>query len=88
MIIKVRVVPNSKEEGIEEREGIYRIKVKEKAIRGRANAAMIALLAEKFGVKRSMILIIKGEKSREKVVEILNYYVNSSDPAARAAWSE
>ena len=88
MIIKVRVVPNSKEEGIEEREGIYRIKVKEKAIRGRANAAMMALLAEKFGVKRSMISIIKGQKSREKVVEILNYYVNSSDPAARAAWSE
>ena len=70
MILKVRVLPNSKEESIEEREGVYKIKVREKAIGGKANAAMIELIAERFNVKKSEISIIKGGKSRDKVVRI------------------
>lgn len=38
---------------------------------GKANKELIRLLAEKLGVSKSRIEIIKGEKSKEKVVEVL-----------------
>ncbi len=38
---------------------------------GKANKELIKLLAEKLGVSKSRIEIIKGEKSKEKVVEVL-----------------
>lgn len=40
-------------------------------VQGKANRELIKLLAEKLGVSKSRISIIKGEKSREKVVEVL-----------------
>ena len=38
---------------------------------GKANKELIKLLAEKLGVSKSRIEIIKGEKSKEKVVKVL-----------------
>ena len=38
---------------------------------GKANKELIKLLAEKLGISKSRIEIIKGEKSKEKVVEVL-----------------
>ena len=37
---------------------------------GKANKALIALLARKFGVARSRISIISGETSRKKILRI------------------
>jgi uncharacterized protein (TIGR00251 family) len=39
-------------------------------VKGKANEAVIEVLAEFFGVKKSDIRIMSGERSREKVVEI------------------
>ena len=38
---------------------------------GKANKELIKLLAEKLGISKNRIEIIKGEKSKEKVVEVL-----------------
>ena len=38
---------------------------------GKANKELIKLLSEKLGVSKSKISIIKGEKSKEKVIEVL-----------------
>ena len=38
---------------------------------GKANKELIKLLAGKMGVSKSRIKIIKGEKSKEKVIEVL-----------------
>lgn len=72
MIIKVKVTPNSKVELVQ-RTGPsdYALKVRERAIEGRANAAVIALLSSYFKVKRSSVSIIKGAKGREKIVEVI-----------------
>ena len=40
-------------------------------IGGKANKELIKLLSEKLGVSKSKINIIKGEKSKEKVIEVL-----------------
>jgi len=40
-------------------------------IDGRANKELIKLLSEKLGVSKSKVRIIRGEKSKEKVIEIL-----------------
>lgn len=40
------------------------------ALDGRANKAVVEVLAEFYKVKKSSVRIIRGEKSREKVVEV------------------
>ena len=40
-------------------------------VQGKANRELIKLLAEKLGVSKSRVEIIKGEKSKEKIVEVL-----------------
>ncbi len=40
-------------------------------IHGKANKELIKLLSEKLSVSKNRINIIKGEKSKEKVIEIL-----------------
>jgi hypothetical protein len=40
------------------------------AVEGKANRAMLALLAERLGVSRSSLQIISGEKSRRKLVRV------------------
>lgn len=40
------------------------------AVEGKANQALMEYLSEHFKVKKNQIRIIRGEKSREKVIEI------------------
>lgn len=40
------------------------------AVEGRANAALVAFLAEAFGVPRRQVAIVRGETSRRKVVRV------------------
>lgn len=68
--IKIKVVPNAgKNKVFEGGEGL-KVYVTSPPTRGKANKAVIKLLAEFFEVKRGDVKIIKGEKSREKIVEI------------------
>ena len=70
MIIQVNVKPNSKEEYIEEMsDKEFLAHIKESAINGKANNALINLLAKKFKVSYKQI-IIKNPRSRKKIIEI------------------
>ncbi|MDR1417563.1 MAG: DUF167 domain-containing protein [Endomicrobium sp.] len=72
MIIKVRVIPNSKRNEVISRVGsILRIKVVAPAVDGKANEELCDFLADFFDVKRSMIFLRKGERGREKTIEIV-----------------
>ena len=72
MIINLRVVPDSKVETLEKLTPVsYKLKIREKAMEGRANIAVIATLSSHFNVKKANIKIIKGTTSRDKVIEIL-----------------
>ena len=69
--IAIKIIPSAKkEELIKEGENHYKIKVRAQAVEGRANEAMIKLLAEYFDVSKSQIKIVQGEFARNKIVEI------------------
>jgi len=71
MIIKVRVIPNSKRNEVVSRIGsILRVKISAPAVEGRANEELCEFLSDFFDVKRSMVFLRKGERGREKTVEI------------------
>jgi uncharacterized protein len=67
--IKVRVQPGaSRSEILECREGVWRLRVAAPPEGGRANQAVIALLAEALGVPRGRVHIQLGHASRDKLV--------------------
>lgn len=69
-VMNIRVIPNAKKNDISEDEGRIKVRVKAPAVGGKANKALIQLLAEFFKVSKKDIRIVRGEKSREKVIEI------------------
>lgn len=70
MIIRVNVKPNSKIEELTHEGDDFTIRVKEPAREGKANQAVIKLLARHFGIPRSQVRILSGLKSRNKVIEV------------------
>ena len=71
MIIKVRVIPNSKRSEVVSRVGsILRVKISASAVEGKANEELCEYLSDFFDVKRSMVYLRKGERGREKTIEI------------------
>jgi len=68
--IQVKVKPNSKIEEVSQEGDSFVVKVEEPLREGRANQAVIKLLAEYFGIPQSQVRILNGFKSRNKVVEI------------------
>ena len=71
MLLTIKVIPNAKQNRIEKTNEVLKVYVKSRPIKGKANMELIKLLAEYFGVSKTDIRIVKGEKSREKVVEII-----------------
>jgi uncharacterized protein (TIGR00251 family) len=71
MKVSVKVVPNSKTEEVIKEGGSFLVRVKEPAKEGKANRAVIKLLADHFKVAQSSIIILSGFKNRNKIVDIL-----------------
>lgn len=73
MLIKVKVFPNSKkEEIIKKSEDNFEIKIKEKALKGLANRAVISTLSSYFKIPTLRIRLVKGFKERNKIFEIIS----------------
>jgi uncharacterized protein (TIGR00251 family) len=73
MRIIVTVIPRARRPHVEPLEdGGLRVAVTAPPHEGRANAAVIAALAEHFHVPCSRVRIVRGETSRRKVVEIID----------------
>ena len=72
MFISVIAIPNSKKlEIIEVDERKYKIRLNVPAIDGKANIRLIGALSEHLKVPKSSITIVRGHKSREKIVRVL-----------------
>ena len=69
--ITIKVIPNAKKNEIISDNDRLKVKVNAPATDGKANKAVIKLLAVYFKVKERQISIIRGEKSREKQIQIL-----------------
>ena len=70
MKIQVKVKPNSRTEEVSHEGNNFVVRVKEPPQEGRANEAVIKLLAGHFGVPQSQVKILSGFKSKNKVIQI------------------
>jgi len=70
VILNIRVIPKASRNLVEGEGNSFRIYLTQPAHDGLANKQLIESLAEHLKVKRYRIKIIKGEKSRNKVIEI------------------
>lgn len=69
-IFKVRVTPHSRQNKIVESDGVLRVYTTVAPENGRANDAVIKALSKHFGVAKSQIKIVRGDTTRDKVIEI------------------
>ncbi len=72
MKIQVKVKANSKTEEISQEGNKLIVKVKEPPKEGRANQAVIKLLAAHFEVSQSQVRILSGFKSKNKTIEVVD----------------
>lgn len=71
MKIGIKVKPGAKNTAVQKSGSGLIISVDAPATEGRANRRLMEILAEYFKVAKSQVAIIKGLKSKNKVVEIL-----------------
>lgn len=71
MKITCHVKPGAKhEEGVEQLDGRYVVRVKAPAAEGKANEAARRVIASYFGVSPSHVTLLRGQVSRYKVFEV------------------
>lgn len=73
MVIRIKVIPKSKRNFVQETKSGVKVYVTSPAEKGRANVAAINLLSKHYKVKKYHINILSGLHSREKVVELPNH---------------
>ncbi|MCX8123381.1 MAG: DUF167 domain-containing protein [Spirochaetes bacterium] len=68
--ISVKVIPKSSKNSVQFEDGILRVHLNAPPVDGKANKALIQLLAHVLGVPKSSVEIIRGEKGRNKQIKI------------------
>lgn len=69
-LLPVRVTPKAAQNRIRIVDGIVRVYVTAAPDKGKANKAVIALVAEALNVPKSAVALVRGEASREKMLRI------------------
>jgi len=71
IIIEVKVDPrSSRNEIVGAIEKIIRIKLTAPPVGGAANELLIGILAKEFDIRKSDVIIMKGESSRHKLIKL------------------
>jgi uncharacterized protein (TIGR00251 family) len=70
MRITVKVTPRSSQKKVVHDGEEYKVYVHASATDGKANKAVVALIANYFNVSKSDITIIKGHTNRTKIIQI------------------
>ena len=68
--LAVRVTPNAKADAVTVEEGQVKVRVTVVPEDGKANKAVIALLAKALGVSKSSLTIVRGETARDKLIQL------------------
>ena len=69
--LRLRVAPGARRAGIVGRHGeAWKVRVAEPPEGGRANAAVVRLLADTLELPRDSVTVVSGHGSRDKVVEL------------------
>lgn len=71
MVFPVRVVPSaSRSEIVGSEGGTLKIRIAAPPVKGKANKALVKLLAKTLGVSGSQVEILSGHKTRRKTVRV------------------
>ena len=71
MILQVKVKPNARESSlVQQPDGSWHAQLKSPPVDGKANAELIALVAERFGCRKADVTIKAGASGRMKLVRI------------------
>ena len=70
MILNIRVIPKASRNFVKEEDGSLKVYLTQAPHDGLANKQLIETLSGHFKVKKYQVNIIKGDKSRNKTVEI------------------
>ena len=68
--LALRVTPGARSEAIELGEGMLQVKVRAKPDDGKANRAVLELLADALGIGVSRLDLLRGATGRDKLVRI------------------
>ena len=69
--IEAKIIPkSSRNEIVKGEDGMVKIKVTSPPIDGKANKAVVDMLSKQFKIPKKDILIVSGEKSRNKKIRI------------------
>jgi len=70
--IRVKVTPNARASSLEQISdgNLWQAKLKSPPVDGKANAELVALVAERFGCRKSAVSIKSGASGRMKLVQI------------------
>lgn len=69
-IFNIRVTPHAKQNKVVDADGVLRVYTTTAPENGRANDAVVKLLAEYMDVPKSRIKILKGLTSRDKIISV------------------
>jgi hypothetical protein len=79
-LLAIHVQPGARRTGVAGLHGdALKVRIAAPPVEGKANAALEAFVAERLGVARSRVRVVKGELSREKRVAV---NATGIDPAA------
>ncbi len=70
-LLSIRVTPGARHEFLEQLpDGTWKIGLRARPVEGQANKALCAKLGELLKISQSKITVLRGEKSRQKMVKI------------------
>ena len=68
---RVRVIPRAqRSEIVGIKDGVVVVRLAAPPVDGKANAALIGLMCQELGVRKSQVTLATGEKSRHKILSI------------------
>lgn len=69
--LKVHVTPGASRDRVAlGGDGSLSVWLRARAVEGRANSALVAFLAQTLGVPRSQVLLVRGQRTRTKTVDL------------------
>jgi len=84
--IRLRVSPGATRAGVVGRHGDgWKVRVTQPAEGGRANDALVSLLADTLAVPRGDVSVVSGRSSREKIVSVSGIDATVTDAALERA---